>query len=120
MLSQLRNLVLRLEELETQLAQPETYADPARLSKLTKEQKDLTPVVDTYRRWQTALSDLVSMAFIAMYPVIIAVTIPKTRGKTSISAPVFIKSRPCTAAAPKITGILIRKVKFAFSSLESP
>jgi len=61
MLSQLRNLVLRLEELETQLAQPETYADPARLSKLTKEQKDLTPVVDTYRRWQTALSDLAGL-----------------------------------------------------------
>ena len=61
MLSQLRNLVLRLEELETQLAQPETYADPGKLSRLTKEQKDLTPVVDTYHRWQAALSELAGL-----------------------------------------------------------
>ena len=61
MLSQLRNLVLRLEELETQLAQPETYADPTKLSRLTKEQKDLTPVVDTYHRWQAALSELAGL-----------------------------------------------------------
>ena len=61
MLSQLRSLVLRLEELETQLAQPETYADPSKLSRLTKEQKDLTPVVDTYHRWQAALSELAGL-----------------------------------------------------------
>mgnify|MGYP004713775767 CR=1 FL=1 len=52
MLDQLKRLALRLEELETQLAQPETYADPEKLAKLTKEQKDLVPVVDKYRRVQ--------------------------------------------------------------------
>ncbi|MBR5533886.1 MAG: peptide chain release factor 1, partial [Ruminiclostridium sp.] len=36
-------------------------ADPGKLSRLTKEQKDLTPVVDTYHRWQAALSELAGL-----------------------------------------------------------
>ena len=61
MLDQLKSLALRLEELETQLAQPETYADPEKLAKLTKEQKDLTPIVDKYRRLQEADRELAGL-----------------------------------------------------------
>jgi peptide chain release factor 1 len=57
----LQAMALRLEELETQLAQPETYEDPEKLARLTKEQKDLTPVVDTYRRWEKAKQDLAGL-----------------------------------------------------------
>ena len=61
MLDQLKSLALRLEELETQLAQPETYADPEKLAKLTKEQKDLTPIVDKYRRLQATDRELAGL-----------------------------------------------------------
>ena len=61
MLDQLKSLALRLEELETQLAQPETYADPEKLAKLTKEQKDLTPIVDKYRRFQATDRELAGL-----------------------------------------------------------
>ena len=61
MLDQLKSLALRLEELETQLAQPETYADPEKLAKLTKEQKDLTPIVEKYRRLQETNRELAGL-----------------------------------------------------------
>lgn len=61
MLDQLKSLALRLEELETQLAQPETYADPEKLAKLTKEQKDLTPIVEKYRRLQETSRELAGL-----------------------------------------------------------
>ena len=61
MLDQLKSLALRLEELETQLAQPETYADPEKLAKITKEQKDLTPIVDKYRRLQATDRELAGL-----------------------------------------------------------
>jgi peptide chain release factor 1 len=57
----LQGMALRLEELETQLAQPETYADPDKLAALTKEQKDLTPLVDTFHQWEKAKQDLAGL-----------------------------------------------------------
>ena len=50
MQEQLTKLALRLEELETQLAQPETYGDPALLAALTRERKELVPLVETFRQ----------------------------------------------------------------------
>ena len=41
--SQLNKAALRFEELETQLAQPETYADPDQVARLNREQKELAP-----------------------------------------------------------------------------
>ena len=38
--SQLNKAALRFEELETQLAQPETYADPDQVARLNREQKE--------------------------------------------------------------------------------
>ena len=61
MQDRLKRMALRLEELETQLAQPETYADPEKLAKLTKEQKDLTPIVDKYRRLQATDRELAGL-----------------------------------------------------------
>ena len=51
MLEKLKRMALRLEELETQLAQPETYGDPELLSRLTREQKELTPIVAAYEAY---------------------------------------------------------------------
>ena len=44
----LKRAALRLQEVELLLSQPEVYADPARLRDLTREQKELTPVVRAY------------------------------------------------------------------------
>ena len=49
MLSQLRERAFRFEEIEAQLAQPETYNDTELLAKLNKEQKELAPIVEQYR-----------------------------------------------------------------------
>lgn len=57
----LRRAALRLEEVETQLAQPETYDDPALVAKLNREQKELTPLVETCRRWEKAKRDLAGL-----------------------------------------------------------
>lgn len=48
MRDRLKGMALRLEELETQLAQPETYDQPKKLAELTREQKELTPIVEKY------------------------------------------------------------------------
>ena len=57
----LRRAALRLEEVETQLAQPETYDDPALVTRLSREQKELTPLVDLYRQWEKATADLAGL-----------------------------------------------------------
>ena len=46
MWAQLTRACLRLEEIETQLSQPETYDDPDLAASLNKEQKDLLPLVE--------------------------------------------------------------------------
>ena len=55
---QLDAMSLRLEEVETRLAQPETYEDPELLARLNREQKELRPVVETFRRWEAAEREL--------------------------------------------------------------
>ena len=50
----LKQAVLRLQEVELLLAQPEVYSDPARLRALTREQKELTPVAAAFRELQAA------------------------------------------------------------------
>ena len=58
MREQLAALALRLEETEARLSQPETYADPDLLARLNREQKELRPVVETFRRWEAARREL--------------------------------------------------------------
>ncbi len=50
----LKQAALRLQEVELLLAQPEVYADTARLRALTREQKELTPVVSAFGELEAA------------------------------------------------------------------
>ncbi len=58
MIDKLSTIALRYEELESQLGQTETYADPALLRRLTKEQKELAPVVEAYFAYKKCLQTL--------------------------------------------------------------
>ncbi len=57
MLDKLREVAERYELLEQRMAQPEVYSDPAAYAKLAREQKDLTPLVEAYRRYEKACRD---------------------------------------------------------------
>jgi len=58
MLDKLRDLVLRFEEIESQLSQPETYEDSALVTRLNREQKELMPVVEACRAHDKRSCDL--------------------------------------------------------------
>ena len=57
MLDKLKDAALRYEDLEAQLADPSVYGDAARLRDVTRELKDLGPVVETYRAYVQAEAD---------------------------------------------------------------
>lgn len=61
MWEQLNQAALRLEELETQLAQPETYENPDLVAALNREQKELTPLVETFHHYQGAQRELAGL-----------------------------------------------------------
>lgn len=61
MQKKLMQLALQLEELEVRLSQPETYADSDLLARLTKKQKELTPVVEAYHRCEALRKELESL-----------------------------------------------------------
>ena len=54
MLDKLRDLDLRYEDLESQLGDPRVYGDAEKLRQVNRELKELLPVVETYRAYQTA------------------------------------------------------------------
>ena len=54
----LRALENQYAELEARLAAPETYADPARVAQLNREQRELEPVVTAYRANERRKRDL--------------------------------------------------------------
>ena len=58
MMEKLRSLDLHYADVEARLGAPETYDDPALVAKLTKEQRELEPVVTAYRAWQRRRQDL--------------------------------------------------------------
>ncbi len=58
MLDKLREIDLRYEMIETQLGQGETYEDPALVTRLNREQKELAPLVETYRSFTKRQKDL--------------------------------------------------------------
>lgn len=58
MLDKLKSLELHYQDLEARLGASETYADPALVAKLNKEQKELGPVVETYRLYLRRQKDL--------------------------------------------------------------
>jgi len=54
MLERLRELILRREDLEAQLADPAVYGDSGRLAALRRELKELTPVVEAAQALEAA------------------------------------------------------------------
>ena len=60
MMDKLQAISDRLEAVVTQMEDPATYADPDLLRRLTREQKELEPVVEAYRAYGPAEADLAS------------------------------------------------------------
>ena len=54
MLEKLKAIEARLTEVERQLSDPSVYGDRERLTALSREQKELTPVVSAYRAYVRA------------------------------------------------------------------
>ncbi len=52
MLEKLKEIEEKFVELENRMAQPEVYSDVNAYAKLAKDQKELAPVVETYRRYR--------------------------------------------------------------------
>ena len=47
----LKQIENRYAEIQTRMLQPEVYADPAEYARLAREQKELAPLAEAYRRW---------------------------------------------------------------------
>lgn len=75
----LRQAALRLEEVETQLAQPETYDDPALAARLSQEQKELTPLVTAFAGYEKARQDLAGLEELLADPEYRALAILRAR-----------------------------------------
>ena len=58
MLDKLEKIAQRLGEVERQLADPAIYSDRQAMTKLSREQKELTPVVETYRAYARTQADI--------------------------------------------------------------
>lgn len=58
MLEKLKQVEARFSEIESKLTDPAYYTDPAAFQKLCREQKELQPVVETYRAYQKCSDDL--------------------------------------------------------------
>ena len=56
MLDKLKIVERRYQEIEARLAEGSTYDDPALAAKLTKEQRELEPLMETYRAYRAALA----------------------------------------------------------------
>ena len=57
MLEKLKQIEEKYTELENRLQQPEVYSDPAQYARVAREQKELTPLVETYRRYVRRSAD---------------------------------------------------------------
>ncbi len=54
MFDKLEDLLARLEEVLKELQEPDVAADPDRFRRLMKEQSELAPIADTYRKYKAA------------------------------------------------------------------
>lgn len=57
MLEKLKELALRYEDLQAQLADPSVYGDAERLKTVNRELKDLAPVAEAYQAYRQAEAD---------------------------------------------------------------
>ncbi|MEF2699604.1 MAG: peptide chain release factor 1 [Oscillospiraceae bacterium] len=58
MLEKLKQVESRFSEIESKLTDPTYYSDPAAFQRLCREQKELQPVVETYRAYQKCGDEL--------------------------------------------------------------
>ena len=58
MLEKIREIEHKYEELQARLSAPETYGDPALVARLNREEKELSPLIETYRAWKRRRDDL--------------------------------------------------------------
>ncbi len=58
MYEKLRQIEEKFIELEQRMESPEVYSDPAAYAKCAREQKELAPIVDCYRRYTRMKSDM--------------------------------------------------------------
>lgn len=52
MLDKLKDIEYKYEDLQARLSAPETYGDPTLVARLNREEKELAPLVETYRAWK--------------------------------------------------------------------
>jgi peptide chain release factor 1 len=45
------------EQIEAQLALPEVYTDPAKVAKLSRKQKELSKIIEVFRRYRKRMAD---------------------------------------------------------------
>ena len=53
MFDKLEDLLIRLEEVLSELQEPDVASDQNRFRKLMKEQAELTPIVEAYKEYKT-------------------------------------------------------------------
>ena len=58
MFDKLEDLLIRYEELMSELSEPDVANNPERFRKLMKEQSDLTPIVEAYREYKKSKQDI--------------------------------------------------------------
>ncbi len=58
MLEKLRQIEEKYSQLEKRMQEPEVYSDAALYAKLAREQKQLSPVVEAYRRYTLISRDM--------------------------------------------------------------
>ncbi|MDY3286257.1 MAG: peptide chain release factor 1 [Eubacteriales bacterium] len=58
----------RYDAIARELEDPAVYSDPARAAKLSREQKELAPVVEAYRDWKRAVRDAADALELASEP----------------------------------------------------
>ena len=58
MLDKLQKIEARLAQVEQQLVDPSVYSDRQAMAKLSREQKELTPIVEAYRAYARAGADM--------------------------------------------------------------
>ncbi len=58
MLDKLKRIEERYQEIEARLADGATYDDPALAARLSKEQRELEPLMETYRALSRAQADM--------------------------------------------------------------
>jgi peptide chain release factor 1 len=58
MLDKLKEIEEKFKALELRAQEPEVYSDPVLYAKIAREQKEIQPVVDAYRRYDKAQRDM--------------------------------------------------------------